>query len=244
MLTRFSLKFLVFKWGERLFNLTLVHPADSYVHPHAVSLRHPADSSPSRRRSDSGPRVGYVKWAPSSTTTTPRHFPIVSTTYEIPQAHTLLVLLSLIPNNSIRYTLLGLGASISVFYGPTSNFRLSASSILSEAKSLCERGRHNLTEEEMPGVHWTSAGVKNYRQCCRDIHQCEKEIKKIRVEVKRKYTGDIDENEAIVTAALGTIAYSHRVGEQYSLNQYRSPSCHVQPVWWGSSLPPQCFREL
>ncbi|KAJ7145594.1 hypothetical protein C8R44DRAFT_896694 [Mycena epipterygia] len=169
----------------------------------------------------------------------------------------LLVLVSLIPNNNIRYAMLALGASITVLYRVNlqrPSFRLAhledsvggTEEIIREAKALCSRDHLSLTNDEVsllkvrrsmcilrstllqiPGMNWTLEGFKNYRRLRRDIYQCEKEVKRIQVAVQltveaereRKYTGDIWETEAIVTAVRdprGTIAHSHH-GVSYIL---------------------------
>ncbi|KAJ7145603.1 hypothetical protein C8R44DRAFT_863477 [Mycena epipterygia] len=133
---------------------------------------------------------------------------------DISPVQTLLVLVSLIPNNNIRYTMLGLAAGITAFYVvhlERPSVRLAhlensvgcAEDIICEAKSLCPRDHLSLTETEvcllkicrsmcnlrstllhMPGMGWTLEGVKNYLRLRGDIYQCEKEVKRIRVTVQ------------------------------------------------------------
>ncbi|KAJ7145607.1 hypothetical protein C8R44DRAFT_723535 [Mycena epipterygia] len=204
--------------------------------------------------------------------------------YDITPAQALLVLVSLIPNNPIRYAMLGVYATITVLYGvhlhrPSvrlvflENIVGCTQEMIEEAKSLCPLDRHSLTKDEasllkyvaatslcgldiqhydrvlrfmcilrstllqIPGMSWTLKGAKNYWQLCRNIYQCEKEVKMIQVAVKitveaeleRKYTKDIRETEAIVTAVLdprsqaamyhqsgGTVNLHHNDSESYS----------------------------
>ncbi|KAJ7145616.1 hypothetical protein C8R44DRAFT_863491 [Mycena epipterygia] len=164
---------------------------------------------------------------------------------DISPPQTLLILISLIPNNNIRYTVLGLCASIAALYGihfQRPSVRLHhlennvshTKDIIHEAKSLCPRDHLSLMESEIPGMGWTLAGIKNYRQFFQDIHQCKKEAKRIRValtvesERRRKYMEDIRETLAIVTAARdprgqvapynysgGAVPFHHHASESY-----------------------------
>ncbi|KAJ7145596.1 hypothetical protein C8R44DRAFT_863470 [Mycena epipterygia] len=97
----------------------------------------------------------------------------------------------------------------------------------------------------MPGVSWTPERFKNYWQLYHNIYQCEKEVKMIQVavkitveaEFKRKYTEDIRETEAIVTAVLdprGTVPHScrrvaHSCTRNYPLNAYH-PQVKLQSI--------------
>ncbi|KAJ7145609.1 hypothetical protein C8R44DRAFT_863484 [Mycena epipterygia] len=171
----------------------------------------------------------------------------------ISPAQTLLVLVSLIPNNNIRYAMLSLVASITVLYGAhlqRPSIRLAqlehtvdqTKEMIQGAKAMCPRAGHSLAVKEVcllkvrrsmcilrstllqiPGMGWTPERFEDYRQLCRDIYQCEKEVKMIQVaakitveaELKRKYTQDIRETEAIVTAVLdprGQAAMYHQSG--------------------------------
>ncbi|KAJ7145612.1 hypothetical protein C8R44DRAFT_723540 [Mycena epipterygia] len=163
---------------------------------------------------------------------------------DISPAQTLLVLVSLIPNNNIRYAMLSLGATITVLYDlnlQRPSVRLvhlengvgHTEDIIREAKLRCPMDHLSLTENEVcllkvrrsmcilrsallkiSAMGCTSNGFKSFRQLCRDIHQGEKEVKRIKVAVQltleaehqRKYTEDIRETEAIITAVRNPLA--------------------------------------
>ncbi|KAJ7088272.1 hypothetical protein C8R44DRAFT_861663 [Mycena epipterygia] len=164
--------------------------------------------------------------------------------YNISLSETLVLLVSLIPNNNIRYAMLGLGASITVLYGVNlqrPSVRLAhlehnvghTVEMIQEAKSLCPRDRYNIMEEEgcllkvlramcilrstllvMPAVAWIPDELNNYRRLRRDIYQCEQEVKRIQIAVQliveaerqRKYTEDICEIQAIITATQDSLS--------------------------------------
>ncbi|KAJ7145598.1 hypothetical protein C8R44DRAFT_723526 [Mycena epipterygia] len=129
-------------------------------------------------------------------------------------AQTLLELVSLIPNNNIRYAMLGLGASITIVCG----LRLCPSvhrahleesvgrteEIIREAKSLFPWDRR-WRKKSSPRIHvhlafyptadtnyGMTAGFKNYRRFRRDIYQCEKEVKRIHITVQVNWSTPID----------------------------------------------------
>ncbi|KAJ7113981.1 hypothetical protein C8R44DRAFT_740854 [Mycena epipterygia] len=141
----------------------------------------------------------------------------IRTAYDNISTSILLVLLSLIPSNNVRYMVLGLGVSVVVLYAghlkrPSMRIHHLAGTVtdtennIKKAKSMCPRDHISLTEESMPRLGWT-LNIDKYWQLARDIYQCEKEMNRIQTAVqltveaerKRKYTNYIDETQAIVT---------------------------------------------
>ncbi|KAJ7145597.1 hypothetical protein C8R44DRAFT_845065 [Mycena epipterygia] len=167
----------------------------------------------------------------------------------ISPVQTLLALVSLIPNNHIRYALLELGASITVLFGvrlqrPSSRLGHLEESVadtekMTQQAKLCwPRVQVSLTEHEVeyadpylsfgvpycrfleiPGLgngsRTISSFIATFTSAKRKLRgsewQCRFRQPTVEAERRHKYTGDIRETEAIVTAVrdpIGTIAHS------------------------------------
>ncbi|KAJ7113980.1 hypothetical protein C8R44DRAFT_984551 [Mycena epipterygia] len=137
----------------------------------------------------------------------------IRTAYDNISSSILLVLLSLIPSNNVRYMVLGLGVSVAVLYAghlkrPSMRIHHLAGTVsdtennIKKAKSMCPRDHISLTEEsvcllkvrrsmcnircallQMPRLGWT-LNIEHYWQLARDIYQCEKEMKRIQTAVQ------------------------------------------------------------
>ncbi|KAJ7489421.1 hypothetical protein FB451DRAFT_1362307 [Mycena latifolia] len=155
------------------------------------------------------------------------------------QSSILLAALSLIPNDTLRYTLLEIAACLALLYvvhlkRPSTQLRQledivqTTEGVLGDAKLYCPRDLLGLVEKglrikrsasmiqcrllEANTVTW-----KKYRLLSRDISDCTKKVKEIRTAVQliveterqRKYTDDISETVIILTNVR-----SHELGNQ------------------------------
>ncbi|KAJ6623604.1 hypothetical protein B0H10DRAFT_2213291 [Mycena sp. CBHHK59/15] len=151
------------------------------------------------------------------------------------QSLILLVFLSLIPYNALRYTILGIGATIAMVYAvhtkrPSTLLRQLEDTIqeieklIHSAKLQCARDQFNLAAEvdriklsvseirccilESEHITW-----KKYRLLSKRILECKQDVRKIRITVQltveaerqRKYTEDIHETQTILTTIRGAI---------------------------------------